>query len=238
MKILNYLLIISIMLFSCKGKDESTKENKFDKGTPAVCISDGVPVNEAPAKGSKYLTSLNLGETMIYLGVTKADSADPKKEYYKVELTDGSVAWARSYGIVIGATPATITSETPVYKRPDLVNKTDKVLNAMEFVVIMSEKDDWAEITAANKKKSGWVKKQYLSTNQEDVAVSTLAAKSILDADGKVVAEKVPDFVAKLPYTNSSFQGYLQQIVDEQVGSAVEASVEEYQDSYYEGEEN
>lgn len=228
---------MAVVLSACKGKETEqavTEEN--EKATTemtkvlAVSVFDKVPVRAEPKKDGKYLTSLNLGETMNYLGEEVADSNDAKRKFYKVELSDGTVAWARTYGVISDATPAAIISKTPVYKRPDLVNKTTKVLNPLEFVVIVGEKDDWVEIIGVQKKKKGWVKKQYLKTKDEDVAVSTLAYKSILSIDGELDNEKVPDFLDELPYRNTAFDGYLQQVADNLVNQAVEESIEEYED--------
>lgn len=227
---------MAVVLSACKGKETEqtvTEENESVATEVtkvlAVSVFDKVPVRAEPKKDGKYLTSLNLGEAMSYLGEEVADSNDAKRKFYKVELSDGTVAWARTYGVITDATPAAIISETPVYKRPDLVNKTTKVLNPLEFVVIVGEKDDWVEIVGVHKKKKGWIKKQYLKTKDEDVAVSTLAYKSILSVDGTLAAEDVPDFLDELPYTNTAFDGYLQQIADEQVNQAVEESIEEYE---------
>jgi hypothetical protein len=236
MKTLKLLIMMAVVLTACKGKkSEQTVIEENETATAevakvlAVSVFDKVPVRAEPKKGGKYLTSLNLGETMSYLGEEVADSNDAKRKFYKVELSDGTVAWARTYGVISDATPAAIISKTPVYKRPDLVNKTSMVLNPLEFVVIVGEKDDWVEIIGAQKKKKGWVKKQYLKTKGEDVAVSTLAYKSILSIDGEIEKEKVPGFLDELPYKNTAFDGYLQQIADEMVNQAVEESIEDYE---------
>jgi hypothetical protein len=240
MKILKVFIAVAVILGGCKGNksgsgsDENAamEVNKIN----AVSIYDKVPVRVSPQKESKYLTSLNLGEKMLYLGETITDSAS-SNEYHKVELSDGAIAWARTYGVILDAEPAAIVSKTPVYKRPDLVNKTDKILNPLEFVVIVNSKGEWVEVKGAKKKKSGWIKKQYLTIKKEEVAVATMAFKSILDADGQIIKENVPGFVDELPYQNTGFTGYLQEILDEQVGAAVEEAIEEYESEYYNEEE-
>jgi hypothetical protein len=44
-----------------------------------------------------------IGETLTYLNESAIDSANPQHDYYHVKLTDGKIAWARSYGIALNA---------------------------------------------------------------------------------------------------------------------------------------
>lgn len=237
MKILYFLFAFAVLLGSCKSSTEETTTTE-EETTPvnveiekvgAVCISNGVPIRAEPHKGGKYISSLNLGETFLYLGENAADSNDAKRTYYKVELSDGTVAWARTYGVRIEATPAAITSNTPIYKRPDLVTKTDKSLSILEFIAVISEKEEWVEVVGASGRKSGWIKKMDITTNQEDVAVATLASKNLLN-DGEVQVDKIADFLGELPYENSQFVSYLQNILDAQVEEAVVDAIEEYEE--------
>lgn len=191
-------LLVSIILVSCKTDTEPEAQSKDTEPVEkviAVCIRNGVPIREEPHKDGKWVSSMKLGETAIYLGETITDSANKNREYYKVELSDGTVQWARSYGIVLNAKPAAIITDAPVYLRPELVTKTDKSVKHFGFLVILKEKGDWVEIIGAEKRNRGWIKKDVLSTKSEDVAIATLAHKEILDKDGNVLIEKVPDFL-------------------------------------------
>lgn len=229
MKLTGYFFLLCALLFACKSNTSTEiTEDDSDK-IKAVCISDGVPVRETPGKDGKWLTSLNLGESLIYLDEEYKDPEGKGQDFYKVELSDGSQVWARSYGICLKAKAAAVLSETPIYKRPDLVNKTDKVFKTIEFVAVIGEKDDWVEVIGANKKKSGWVKVQYLSANEEDVAVATLAHKSLLDKEGNIVDDKLQKFIEELPYKNTRFNGYLSSLLDEQAIGEIEENINEYQ---------
>ena len=235
MKLTRLFIIGAIALSACKGNktgDESAavpvSESTEGKLT-VLCISDGVALREEPKKEGKWISSLNMGETMVYLEKTEKDPTDEKLEFCYVELSDGTQAWARTYGVLIGAKPAAITNATPIYKRPDLANKTDKSFNVMEFVGIITEKDDWVEVYGANKTKKGWIKRQNLSLGQEDVAVATMAYKSLLDKSGNIIVENVAKFLQDLPYQNSQFSSYLQTILDNETGAAIEESIEEYE---------
>jgi hypothetical protein len=225
MKYTGFLALLPLLLFGCKGNHSTETIKNETELKSAVCIYDGVPVKAEPGKDGKWLSSLSLGESITYLDDEYKDPEGKGQDYYKVELSDGKQAWARSYGICLKAKPAAIVAETPIYKRPELVTKTDKTFKTIEFVAVTGEKDDWVEIVGANKKKSGWVKSQYISTNPNDIAVATLAYKDLLDKDGNIITEKLASFIEKTKDENSKFSTYLNTLLDEQVSSKVEESI-------------
>jgi hypothetical protein len=228
------IFIFSIILVSCKNEagkstDSSIKGAGSAKKITAVCISNGVPIREEPHKEGKWISSMNLGETSEYLGESVIDSADRVREYYRLELSDGSVQWVQSYGILLDAKPAAVVSETPIYVRPDLVTKTDKSFKTVEFLAIVNEKDDWIEVVGAEKRKSGWIKKEAVSMQKEDVAVATLANKALIDKNGDIMLDKLPAFLDNLPYQNTRLASYLQQLLEEHVENTIEESIQEYE---------
>jgi hypothetical protein len=238
MRILLSLPVIAFLICSCRSRQGDTPaadENALER-IQAVCISTGTPLREEPRKEGKWISSMILGETLSYLGETVADSANPQQEYYRVELSDGTLAWARAYGILINAAPAAILAETPIYKRPDLVTKTEKSFRILEFVAIITEKDDWVEVVGAEKRKSGWILKSNLTTGAEDVAVATLAQKDLLDKEGNMIQENLAGFIESLPSANSQLARFLQDQMTTQVESAIEESIQEYE-GMDEGEE-
>jgi hypothetical protein len=237
MKLLRILLIPFLLVTACKSRlnDSASNEAATEQRIQAVCISTGTPLREEPKKDGKWISSMLLGEKLTYLGETVFDSLNGQ-EYYRVELSDGKQAWGRSYGILLNATPAAIISQTPIYKRPDLVTKTNKSFNIVEFVAIVSEKEDWVEVNGAEKRKSGWIKREALSTNPEDVAVATMAQKDLLDKEGKIVIENLSAFLESLPSGNSQLARYLQDQMANQVEDAIEESIQEYEGQGNEGE--
>ena len=233
MKLIKYLIGASILLTACgQGKKPASEENTAEPAekVKAVCINTTDAVQEKPEKDAKYLSSLMLGEVMDYLGETVSDTAERVREYYHVELSDGSQVWARTYGVLLNAYPAAVMHTTPIYKRPELVTKTDKTFNALEFVAVTNEKDEWVEVTGKDHHKSGWIKKDDISTQTEDVAVSTLAEKEILGKDGDVKMDKVSSFLETLPYKDSRLVDYLQAKLTEDVGDSVQDSIQSYED--------
>ncbi len=234
MKFNYYLLAAALFLVSCKNNTGETTSSTEEVKTAvesviAVCISNGVPVRAEASKGAKYISSLNLGETLVYLGDSKKDSTDGDKEYYHVELSDGTIAWARSYGVLIDGNPAAIITETPIYKRPDLVTKTNKNFYPLEFIAVVGEKEDWIEVIGAGKTKKGWIQASAITLQQEDVATATLASKDLL-IDGKIVSEKIDVFLENLPYKNTQFIAYLQGLLNVEVEDAIVNAIEEYEE--------
>ncbi len=231
MKIVRFILVPALMLTACKGglKDTTATDESAEQRIQAVCISTGTPLREEPKKEGKWISSMLLGENLTYLGETVIDSANPQHEYYRVELSDGKLAWVRSYGILLNATPAAIISQTSIYKRPDLVTKTARSFNIVEFVAIVNEKEEWVEVTGAEKRKKGWIKRESVSTSKEDVAVATLAQKDLLDKEGVIVKENLSSFIENLPSGNSQLARYLQDQMANQVESAIEQSIQEYE---------
>lgn len=234
MKMLKYLIGVSILLTACgQGKKPATKETTTQpvEKVKAVCIYSTDAVQEKPEKNAKYLSSLMLGEVMNYLGETVTDSTNNRYQYYHVELSDGSQVWARTYGILLNAYPAAVTHTTPIYKRPELVTKTNKNFNTMEFVAVTNDKDEWVEVTGMDHHKSGWIKKDDISTKNEDIAISTLAEKQILDKEGELQMDKVSAFLESLPYKNSRLIDFLQAKLTENVGDSVQNSIQNYEDN-------
>lgn len=238
MKLLRNLLFPVLILAACKGgtNESSTTGENAEQRIKAVCISTGTPLREEPKKEGKWISSIVLGETLTYLNKSAIDSANPQHEYLHVELSDGKMAWARSYGIALNAYPAAIINHTPIYKRPDLVTKTDKSFNIAEFVAVVNEKEQWVEVVGAEKRKTGWIRNESISTDNEDVAVATLAQKDLLDKEGNIMMDKLSVFLESLPGGNSSLARYLQDQMSNQVESAIEESIEEYEATSDEGE--
>lgn len=238
MNLIKYLTLITIILAigSCKTENTKNSENDSrnteidgpDERIEAVCITNGISIRAEPNKNGKWLSRLSLGEKLIYLGESKTDSTDKNNhEYHFVELSDGQKVWAYGYGILINAKPAVIVEETFIYARPDLVTRSEKKLNVMDFIAIVKEKDNWIEIVSSGKKKKGWIENKKVSTKTEDVAFAIMAYKSILNKQGEIVTDKIQGFLEEIPYKDNRFNLYLQKILDQEMENAVENIMEE-----------
>lgn len=185
------------------SSDEHQQDASNQKGI--VCVWDGVPIRETPTKNGKFISSINLGETISDLDKSEKDATDKNREYFKVRLSDGKEGWAPTYGLIKNASVGAIKTDASLYKRPDLLTITPIKLVPMEFVAIISEKDDWIEIANEQKKKTGWIKKDAVTTNKEDITTSILINKKMAINDGSSVTEKYTALIAQAPYPNSIF---------------------------------
>lgn len=205
-------------LYSCKsGKQEGTKEDTglFKSKKQAVCIWNGTPLRKEPKRKGKWLSGINLGEKVTYLGESKVDSNYKNREYYKVELSDETQGWAGSFGIVVDASTAAIKTETPLYKRPDMLTASDKTLEPVEFIVITEEKDGWIEVIGNQKRFKGWIKNENITNNDEDVAIAVLVAKEFPKGLDNATIEDLEAFIDELPYKKSGFVNILNKTLAE-----------------------
>lgn len=224
-------MLVAILLASCSGNTEIKEKSKAPKNfekQETVCIWDGVPIREEPSKDGKWISKVNLGESLYFLGETAVDSLDEKREFIKVELSDGTIAWARSYGLIINGKVAAVKENVSVYDRPDLLTLSKKEFRVMDILAIEEVKEDWIKVIGNQKKVKGWIKKDVVTENKEDIAVAILASKQLMN-NGEIIPEKIEEFLENLPYKNSFFNEYIKSLVVEEEVAAEEV-VEETED--------
>jgi hypothetical protein len=154
---------------------QSVSDQTATSGNPATPATEGRPVsiviwNEVgvratPEEKGKYVTSVYLGELLQLPGDTASEVSGSKlNHYHKVVLSDGKSGWVRDEFIAVDVYPAAVIKESPIYKRPDLVAISDKVLMPMDFAVAKKSSGEWTEVKA---KKAGdkWYTSGYVKTN-------------------------------------------------------------------------
>jgi hypothetical protein len=211
-------LIVAALIISCTGKkgagETDEKGNKeITDSIPSVSVYDysvnGLPVLEDYTSSKSLLTYVKVGESVIYLGVTETDSVN-KKDYDKIELSDGTVGWSRSHYIVKDAVAGAIIDVTPVYERPDILTKSaNKKYDNIDIVAIVDEKGEWYNVVGRNNLNSGWVMKEDVSANKEDVGMAILARKELFDSKGNIMDDKLNDFINNAPYPGSQIVAIL-----------------------------
>ena len=124
------------------GQTQSNKTNESGKagdsdGTATVCIWDRAVLRTLPSlDNGKWISSVALGEKVSWLNETYIDSSDNNREFLKIRLSDGKEGWTLAYVLVRNAKPAAVTQKIQVYRRPDILTITDKVIEPMEMVAI------------------------------------------------------------------------------------------------------
>ncbi|MCD4834662.1 MAG: SH3 domain-containing protein [Bacteroidales bacterium] len=220
MKKINYLILIfSAFIFACGSNggnkiQQEDNETNFEK-KQTVCIWNGVPVRETPTKDGKWVSSISLGETVTFLGGIAIDSLDKNREYLHVELSDGKVAWANSYGLIIDSKIAVLKEEAPIYKRPDLLTITEKRFSKMDVLAIEETKEEWIKVVGEKKKLKGWIKSNTVIESKEDIALSIMVSKELKEKNGDLKIDDIDEFIEKSPYQNSIFISYLKEILAE-----------------------
>ncbi|WP_462253422.1 SH3 domain-containing protein [Ekhidna sp.] len=237
-------LVLVFFLIACGGQNEQsseaenpekiTQEAQVVEEKPAVCIWDKVSVRDTPAATGKWRTSISIGETLTYLGEDAIDSLDKNRKYSKVKLADGTEGWSASDFIIVDGRVAVFLNEKDIYKRPDLLTKSDKKFSQMDIVAIKSEQDDWVEITGKRSEgkwiESGWVKKGDLSTETIDVAVAKFASEAMAKEDVSEQIDGLNELLNNSDFAGSSFIPVVRGTVEELIGPA-EIVVEEIVES-------
>jgi hypothetical protein len=212
-----FFILQTLILFACRNQtsplasetDISKKNQNVQDTIQSICIWNGTPVRKTPDRKAKWLTSLNTGEVVLYYGERKIDSADNNRPYLYVQLSDGLKGWAPAYGIIQNAAVAVVKAETPIYKRPDLLTITDVILTPMNIVAISKTQNEWYEIITEKREHGGWIHKEKVSFNPEDIALAALANKSIDYSKPEKAYVSIQNFLKNNPYPTSLFVNYL-----------------------------
>lgn len=189
-----FIAIISVSFFftSCKenGKSNETKENlakenkvelhekETKQANNAICLIEKLSIRETPEPKGKWITSMSLGEKITLLG-EETTNEKTKKLYYKVRLIDGKEGWTRASLLAVNGEVGAFLEDATVYKRPDLLTKTDKKYSVMDIVATIENSGDWIKVKGKRADgeyiEEGWVKSSNISTNAVDIASAKYA---------------------------------------------------------------
>lgn len=197
---------VFLLLVSCTVRENADmKEKSAEEAVPAVCIWDGISVRKNPFRDAAVLSRLNLGEKVTYLGISAIDSTYRNQVYNYIRLSDERKAWVPAFSLVTGAGPAVVISETPVYRRPDLLTITNKTLGAMDIIAVTDTSDDWLSFYSAKKNQYGWIQSEAISIQMEDIAFSLYAGRILNEKSGRSLAEKIDSILNNNLYPEAVF---------------------------------
>ncbi|MGE0076672.1 MAG: hypothetical protein AB7S48_02325 [Bacteroidales bacterium] len=211
--LLNALLACSALFFvSCQVNSSKSFSDiaSEDSTNVAVCVWDNVSLKETADENGKWLSSLSLGETVIYLGKEQSvETAKKAVTYYNIRLKDGKEGWSQADFIILGSKPAAIIEDSPIYSRPDLLNKTDKVFSSMDIVAVKSENNGFIEVTGKRKDgkwlETGWIKSSAVTYKDVDVAVAKFASKAMSIKEESKKIEAIEDIINNSDLDSSIF---------------------------------
>jgi hypothetical protein len=219
--------IAVVFMASCNisGTSDAGKDSAM-----AVCIWDNTPLRDAPGKTAKWINGLSIGETVTYLNVTVADSADQKVlNYIKIRLKDGKEGWVQSDFVILNSKPAAIVENAELYSRPDLLNKTGKNFSQMDIVAVKSEQDGFVEVVGKRKgarwMESGWLRPSALTFDEVDIAVAKFAGKALEIADKNKKEEALQEIVNNPDLNHSIFISLIKP--EEKLEVVIEEKLEE-----------
>lgn len=210
-------LLFLIVLIGCDQNSERPQlgsNNRVQKRVPAVCIVDEASLRAGPTAKADWMTSISLGEKLVWHGIGELDSTKESREYFKVELSDSTVGWTTSYALELNAEPAVVTERALLYRRPDLKTMTDKEFASMEFVAILETDADWLRVVGENRKKRGWIERSAASLKEDDIAVGVLASKALKEQDKDKRRQRIIDIIENPAFSNSNFIDELIEILN------------------------
>ncbi len=211
-KIIGYLLISTLVLlsFSCQEKKKPVQFNvapaeKPFTGIPSVCLAENTPVISEPFQIGMKISTLALGEKLMYMNEEKINPADKNNKYLKIKLSDGKDGWVQESSLAKDAKPAVTICKTTIYLRPDLVTITNKQFEPMEFVAVSAPQNDWCEAKGQDNKKTGWIKYIYTSQREEDITVALLAIKALAETKREAKKDKLTAIINNPAFASSIF---------------------------------
>ena len=165
---------------------------------PGVCLWEKLAVRENPSDQAKYLSSLTLGESIWGLNETKTDEVSSKKNTYsKILLSDGSVGWSRSDLLAFNTIPMAIETEATIYKRPDVLTKTDLKFSSLDIIAAsqMDGEFEWVKVKGkpSGEKwfKEGWIKWHNAVQGKENIALAVFAKSIQAETDKNSKSEQL-----------------------------------------------
>ena len=202
------------------------KPVKIVEEKPTVCIWDKTSLLATPDSKGKWLSSISLGESVVFLG-EKQNDKNSKRVYCKVRLSDGKEGWANEYCIVIDGSLAAIIKDSPLHKRPDPLTLTDKKFLTGEMLAIAETKGDWIKVVGKQRKKLGWLKVSSITSKTEEVTTAILMTKKIGSINGELDVEKAKSFIEEAPYKDAYFIKYLEEKLEASIKIQNEEALEE-----------
>lgn len=220
-------LVLCVLVLTVLLSLSGCFEGKSDYSKQGVCVVDNTSLRKEPTTKSDWISSLALGETVKLESAPIKDQADPKVEYIKVKLSDGTKGYASTWCIISGAYVGVIQNTTKIFKRPDLLADSNQQLELMNIVAVEEEKDNWIRITGEGRSKKGWIQKEAIRRDKEDVVTAVRLKKALKGKGSNIPREEMEAIISELPYQDSYFVNQIMSKYEDE---------EVYEEEYYEEE--
>ncbi|RLD80651.1 MAG: hypothetical protein DRJ10_07140 [Bacteroidetes bacterium] len=253
LKISLFLMAFAVFFYSCGDADTEQTEDMDEmeetgdsgepedyeiKESPIICMWSKVSLRKSPKAKGDYVTTIYLGETATYLGITEKDTTVAKgKDYVKVELIDGTTGWVDVRFMAIDAAPYAVKGISKLYKRPDILTATKKEYDKMQFIVVLEEKGEWMKVKGKRKQdqwfSDGWMKANHLTNSDIDISVAILTNRAMAITDEEKKIEALNEIIDNSDFSGSTFIKDISSIVfdlSEEQEVLEEETTEEYED--------
>lgn len=198
-------LVLCVLVLTVLLSLSGCFEGKNDYSNQGVCVVDNTSLRKEPSTKGAWVSSLALGETVKLEGSPIKDQADPKVEYIKVKLSDGTKGYASTWCIVSGAYVGVIQDTTKIFKRPDLLAESNQKFELMDIIAVEEEKDNWIRVTGEGRSKKGWIQKEAIRKDKEDVVTAVRLKKALKGKGNNISREEMEAIISELPYQDSYF---------------------------------
>ncbi len=186
------LVIIILIIPACVKEEEPAETGTIEQNQPepesepvveetaveSVCLYKGLWLRNEPGASSPVST-LELGEKVVYLGEDKSDDAG--KNYSLIRRKNGEEGWANAAFIAINAKTAVILDETTIYTKDSLTAATDSKLQMMQITAVFNEpaENKFVKISFNNMETSvlvlnRYVKESSISFSENDILSALL----------------------------------------------------------------
>lgn len=220
----SYIIILSLALaVSCKDTGSSTSnenqevnsseksndtnsENISSNDETLICLWQKVGLRDVPGrKGAKYLTTIYFGEQVKFLG--EKETASDKKDYVKVELSDGQQGWVYEYLFTGKGKLGIIKEPLPIYKKPDVMDFLGNKFKRGDIIVVLNEtKGKWNKIVGLEKKNEGWIQENSTIVYDDlEIKLATLYNRAISEKSQAKRQEKLKLITDNPAFQNSKF---------------------------------
>lgn len=188
------------------GDKQQGRPHKAPKGgIQSIVISESVPMYASADDTQRQMATLSLGETVFWTRDSLVGEEGDTAIFLNTILSDGTSGWVRRSALVRDAQAAAIKSETRVYRRPDTLTLTDLRLPFMSVVAITDRTDDWAQVIGEDRSATGWIRRDVITEEKEEVATAIFARQKIISGKLQSRTALLKEIIFNAPYAESYF---------------------------------
>jgi hypothetical protein len=224
----------AVILSSCNSSSvETVKSNTADTAqaqttaentavspeAKAICIWDKASLVDKPEKAGKWLSSVSLGESVVFLNESTEETSDKKRTFHKVRLSDGKEGWVQGEFVVPNATGAAVTETCAIYSRPNLTSVSKNSFEPFDIIAVLSEKDGWIEVIG--KRRAGtWIDKGFIkhkaySQSEKDIAVAIYVSRALAKSKTEEKVAELQKIQNNADLSGSSFDVQIGDLLDQ-----------------------